>query len=49
MNTNCETKSYNTNATAEQSVPELLKEPVDTSEASGQTPDATAPGSPTQK
>jgi hypothetical protein len=49
MNTNRETQPYNTNDTAEQSVPELLKEPVDTSEASDQAPDSGAPGSSTGK
>lgn len=49
MNTNPETQPYNTNDTAEQSVPELLKEPVDTSEASDQSSDAGAPSSSTGK
>lgn len=50
MNTNREAQPYNTtNDTADQSVPELLKEPVDTSEAADPAPEATPTESPCWK
>lgn len=49
MNTNCETQRHNTNDDTEWSVPELLGEPVDTSEASDHALDDTAPGEARQK